>query len=93
MRGRKGGGEKTGAMLHPFPFSFFFSPRRKEESRNLASTERCDDANEEGGGEGEKEPNHQRWYAKWKISRNMYTLHARFFCTFGRCFAWSVGDY
>ncbi len=26
-------------------------------------------------------PNHQRWYAKWKLSRNMYALHARF-CTF-----------
>ena len=27
-------------------------------------------------------PNHQRWYAKWKLSRNMYTLHTRFH-TFG----------
>ncbi len=27
-------------------------------------------------------PNHQRWYAKWKLSRNTYTLHTRF-CTFG----------
>ncbi len=27
-------------------------------------------------------PNHQRWYAKWKLSRNMSTLHAHF-CTFG----------
>ena len=27
-------------------------------------------------------PNHQRWYAKWNLSRNAYTLHARF-CTFG----------
>ncbi len=27
-------------------------------------------------------PNHQRWYAKWKLSRNMYALHACFgtFC-------------
>ncbi len=28
-------------------------------------------------------PNQQWWYAKWKLSRNMYTLHARFFRTFG----------
>ncbi len=27
-------------------------------------------------------PNHQRWYAEWRLSRNTYTLHARF-CTFG----------
>ncbi len=28
-------------------------------------------------------PNHQRWHAKWKLSRNTtYTLHASF-CTFG----------
>ncbi len=27
-------------------------------------------------------PNHQRWYAKWKLSWNMHTLHTRF-CTFG----------
>ncbi len=27
-------------------------------------------------------PNHQRWYAKWKLSRNIYTSHTRF-CTFG----------
>ncbi len=27
-------------------------------------------------------PNHQRWYAKWKLSRNMCTLQTRF-CTFG----------
>ena len=27
-------------------------------------------------------PNHQRWYAKWKLSWNMYTLHTRL-CTFG----------
>ncbi len=27
-------------------------------------------------------PNHQQLYAKWKLSRNMYTLHTRF-CTFG----------
>ncbi len=27
-------------------------------------------------------PNHQQWYAKWKLSWNMYTLHTRF-CTFG----------
>ncbi len=26
--------------------------------------------------------NHQRWYAKWKLSWNMYTLHIHF-CTFG----------
>ncbi len=23
-------------------------------------------------------PNHQRWYAKWKLSRNMHVLHTRF---------------
>ena len=23
------------------------------------------------------------WYAEWKLSRNMYTLRTRFFCTFG----------
>ena len=23
-------------------------------------------------------PNHQRWHVKWKLSRNTYTLHARF---------------
>ena len=29
-------------------------------------------------------PNHQRWwYPKWKLSWNAYTLHARFFVTFG----------
>ncbi len=29
-------------------------------------------------------PNHQRWYAKWKLRWNMSTLHGtRFFCTFG----------
>ncbi len=28
-------------------------------------------------------PNHQRWYAKWKLSWNLHTLHAHFFCTFG----------
>ena len=33
------------------------------------------------GGEGRRGPNHQLWYAKWKLSRNMYTLHSRF-CTF-----------
>ncbi len=27
-------------------------------------------------------PNHQQWYAKWKLIRNIYTLHTRF-CTFG----------
>ncbi len=27
-------------------------------------------------------PNQQRWYAKWKFSWNMYTLHTRS-CTFG----------
>ncbi len=27
-------------------------------------------------------PNHQWWYAKWKLSRNIYTLHTRF-GTFG----------
>ncbi len=27
-------------------------------------------------------PNHQRWHAKWKLSRNMYTLQTSF-CTFG----------
>ncbi len=27
-------------------------------------------------------PNHQRWCAEWKLSRNMHTLHTRF-CTFG----------
>ncbi len=26
-------------------------------------------------------PNHQRWYARWKLSWNMYTMHTRF-CTF-----------
>ncbi len=26
-------------------------------------------------------PNHQRWHAKWELSRNAYTLHTRF-CTF-----------
>ena len=30
----------------------------------------------------EKDPNQQRWYAKWKLSRNTYTLHTRL-CTFG----------
>ncbi len=30
-------------------------------------------------------PNHQRWYAKWKLSRNMYTMHTRF-RTFGTDF-------
>ncbi len=29
-----------------------------------------------------EEPNQQRRYAKWKLSRNMYTLHKRF-STFG----------
>ncbi len=28
-------------------------------------------------------PNHQRWYAKWKLSRNMYTCALCTFCTFG----------
>ncbi len=28
-------------------------------------------------------PNRQRWCAKWKLSWNTYTLHARF-CTSGR---------
>ena len=27
-------------------------------------------------------PSHQWWHAKWKLSRNMHTLHTRF-CTFG----------
>ncbi len=27
-------------------------------------------------------PNHQRWYANWKLSWNMYTLHTRLH-TFG----------
>ena len=27
-------------------------------------------------------PNRQRWYAKWKLSWNIYTLHSRF-STFG----------
>ena len=27
-------------------------------------------------------PNHQRWYAKWKLSCNIYTLRTRF-CTIG----------
>ncbi len=27
-------------------------------------------------------PNHQQWYARWKLSRNMYTLRTRF-CTLG----------
>ncbi len=36
-------------------------------------------------------PNHQRWYAKWKLSRNMYTLRTRFLarlapiCMLSRC--------
>ena len=36
-------------------------------------------------------PNHQRWHAKWTISRNMYTLLTRFlhvwhrFCMLSRC--------
>ncbi len=36
-----------------------------------------------GGGKGEVLlPNHQQWHAKWKLSRNMYTMRTRF-CTFG----------
>ncbi len=27
-------------------------------------------------------PDHPRWYAKWKFSMNIHTLHTRF-CTFG----------
>ena len=34
-----------------------------------------------GGGE-ERNPNQQLWYAKWKLSWNVYTLHTSF-CTFG----------
>ncbi len=30
-----------------------------------------------------RHPNHQRWYAKGKLSRNVCTLHARFFARFG----------
>ena len=38
-----------------------------------------------GGGGGAiqnnllQQPNHQWWHARWKLSCNMYTLHARFF--------------
>ena len=37
-------------------------------------------------------PNQQRWYAKWRLGRNMCTLRTRFFATFGRRFACSAGD-
>ena len=30
---------------------------------------------------------------KWKLGRNMYALRTRFFCTFWRRFACSVGEY
>ncbi len=38
-----------------------------------------------------RKPNHQRWYAEWNLSWNMYTLHTRFphvrhrFCMLSRC--------
>ncbi len=28
-------------------------------------------------------PNHQRWHAEWKLSRNRYTMRARFFAHLG----------
>ncbi len=37
-------------------------------------------------------PNHQLWYAKWKLSRNMSTLRKRF-CTFGANLLCSVDAY
>ena len=36
--------------------------------------------------------NHQRWHEKWKLSRNMCTIHTRF-CHVSRRFACSVGAY
>ena len=38
-------------------------------------------------------PNHQRWSAKWKLSRNVYALHARFFGHVRHRIVCSVGDY
>ncbi len=35
-------------------------------------------------------PNHQWWYAIWKLGRNIHASHARF-CTFGVNFVCSVG--
>ncbi len=77
-----------------FPFS---SPKRQSIGRSTSVTQR-----RRRGGRCEDEGtfhccrscvhNHQRWYAKWKLSRNMNTLRTRF-CTLCHRFACSAGAY
>ncbi len=71
--------EKKPPLLHP------------NSCTQLRSLFSCYPPSKQGGekfllpGEGgQSRPNHhQWWYAKWKLSWNMYTLHSTCFCLFG----------
>ncbi len=66
---------------------FVYAKWKKNEEKNIINRI-CSVTRAEGQGQRGKQyrlvptfPNHQRWYAKWKLSRNMYTLYT--FCMFG----------
>ncbi len=72
-------------FLYPKHFSFFCrSEKKREKQEQIPVPNPCNVTWVESKNKNIEVhfPNHQRWYAKWKFSQSMYTLHSRF-RTFG----------